>query len=95
MREREYFELLKQKWERIWPHPSLPKEPIYPYSTVPIHNYLEKHAQVQPKKEFIIYYGKRITYKQMDELSNKFANYLIQSGLNKGDKVALILPNMP
>ena len=95
MREEEYFELLKQKWERIWPHPSLPKEPIYPYSTVPIHNYLEKHAQVQPEKEFIIYYGKRITYKQMDELSNKFANYLIQSGLNKGDKVALILPNMP
>ncbi len=95
MGEKEYFELLKQKWAKVWPHPSLPKEPVYPYSTIPIHSYLEKHAANQPDKDFIIYYGRRITYREMDDLGNRFANYLLENGLNKGDRVALILPNMP
>ncbi len=95
MREEEYFEVLKHKWDNVWPHPSLPKEPMYPLGEIPIHKYLEHYAERQPSKDYLIYYGKRISYKEMDELSNKLANYLIENGFKKGDRVALVLPNMP
>ncbi|MDP8003144.1 MAG: AMP-binding protein [Caldisphaera sp.] len=93
--EEEYFEILKSKWNKVWPHPSLPKEVLYPLGKIPIHEYLESFAMRQPSKAFLIYYGKRITYKEIDELSNKLANYLIANGFRKGDKVALVLPNIP
>ncbi len=95
MEENEYLEILREKWNKIWPHPSLPKEPVYPLGKIPLHEYLEKHAKKNPSKDYIIYYGKRITYKEMDELNNKFANYLIESGIKKGDRVALVLANIP
>jgi len=95
MQEDEYFEILKEKWFKVWPHPSLPNEPIYPLGKIPITEYLERYAVEKPLKDYIIYYGRRITYREMDELSNKFANYLIENGFGRGDKVALILPNMP
>ncbi|WP_202319319.1 AMP-binding protein [Archaeoglobus neptunius] len=95
MNETEYFSILEERWSRVWPHPSLPRKPIYPLGKIPIHEYLEKYAEMQPQKDYIIYYGRRISYKEMDELSNRLANYLLQNGFGKGDKVALILPNMP
>ena len=41
------------------------------------------------------YQGKSFTYNEINELSNKFANALIKLGVKKGDRVALLLPNIP
>ncbi|HIC83840.1 MAG TPA: long-chain fatty acid--CoA ligase, partial [Nitrososphaerales archaeon] len=41
------------------------------------------------------YNGKTFTYNEINELSNKFANGLIKLGVKKGDRVALLLPNIP
>jgi long-chain acyl-CoA synthetase len=38
--------------------------------------------------------GKKITYKELDELSWQFAAYLQSSGLKKGDRIALMMPNL-
>ena len=38
--------------------------------------------------------GKKITYKELDELSWQFAAYLQSQGLNKGDRIALMMPNL-
>ena len=38
--------------------------------------------------------GKKITYKELDELSWQFASYLQSSGLKKGDRIALMMPNL-
>jgi len=38
--------------------------------------------------------GKKITYKKLDELSWQFASYLQSSGLKKGDRIALMMPNL-
>ncbi len=38
--------------------------------------------------------GKDITYKELDKLSDKFGAYLLSRGLEKGDKIALMMPNM-
>lgn len=64
MQEEVYFEMLQQKWENAWPHPSLPREPVYPFGRIPLHCYLETFAEKQPEKEYLIFYGTRITYRK-------------------------------
>lgn len=39
-------------------------------------------------------FGKRLTYGQVDQLSNQFGAYLQSRGLKKGDKIALMMPNL-
>ena len=40
-------------------------------------------------------FGKTLTYRQVDELSTQFANYLIHElNLKKGERVAIMLPNI-
>ena len=36
-----------------------------------------------------------LSYAELDEASNKVANSLIRMGVNKGDRVAMLLPNSP
>jgi long-chain acyl-CoA synthetase len=38
--------------------------------------------------------GKKITYEELDELSWQFAAYLQSLGLKKGDRIALMMPNL-
>jgi long-chain acyl-CoA synthetase len=38
--------------------------------------------------------GKKITYKELDELSWQFAAYLQSQGLKKSDRIALMMPNL-
>lgn len=93
--EKEYLDTLHQKWAKIWPHPSLPREPIYPLGKRPLFEYLDFYADKNPEKDYIIFYGRRVSYKEISELSNKFANFILRRGFQRGDKVALALPNCP
>ncbi|MBS4211049.1 AMP-binding protein [Bacillus sp. FJAT-49825] len=61
----------------------------------PLHEYLRSHAKVSPNKQAVIFYGRTLTYEDLDELSDRFAHYLHSQGIRKGDKVALFLPNCP
>lgn len=46
-------------------------------------------------KTAIIYMGKKMTYRDLDLLSNQLAAYLIKKGLKPGDVVGLHMPNIP
>ena len=48
-----------------------------------------------PDKVAIHFLGKEITYKEFYESAIKFANYLHSLGVEKGDRVAIYLPNCP
>ena len=93
--EEEYFEDLKKRWEKVWPHKSLPKELVYPLGKKTIVNYLHARSLSNPEKVLIFYRGKRFTYSQIDRLSTCFAHYLREEGVKKGDRVMLMLPNIP
>ena len=56
---------------------------------------LVKTAQRYPDKVALVLMGKDITYRELDRLVNQLANALVQMGLKKGDKVSLVLPNIP
>ncbi|MFX1477914.1 MAG: AMP-binding protein [Promethearchaeota archaeon] len=46
-------------------------------------------------KMALTYQGLEITFGQLDEFSNQFANMLIDNGFQKGDVVGINLPNIP
>uniref|UniRef100_A0A3B3ZSQ3 long-chain-fatty-acid--CoA ligase n=1 Tax=Periophthalmus magnuspinnatus TaxID=409849 RepID=A0A3B3ZSQ3_9GOBI len=52
-------------------------------------------VKTTPNKPFVYFQDECFTYKQADELSNKTARVFLQSGLNKGDVVALFSQNSP
>src|SRR5690606_16844877 len=88
------IEDLKNKWTKNWPE-HLPIAPNYPFGEIPITEYLVKRAKQTPDKPCIIFYGKEITYRELDEWSNQLASYLLSIGLRKQDRVAVFLPNCP
>lgn len=58
-----------------------------------IHQYLETSASRLPDKVALIQGAKRVTYCQLDCAANSLANWLIQRGVQKGDRVLLLLEN--
>lgn len=53
------------------------------------------HARLAPQKEAFVWNDVRLTYGQLDAMSNKVANALTEMGIGHGDKVALLCPNLP
>jgi long-chain acyl-CoA synthetase len=48
-----------------------------------------------PNAPAIYYFGIKMTYRELNEKVNQFANLLLQEGVKPGDRVALYLPNCP
>ena len=48
-----------------------------------------------PDKTALIYLGSRLSFREVDELSNQLAHFFSQSGLKPDDVVGLHLPNIP
>ncbi len=65
------------------------------YEKIPIQEYLTKTASKFPNNIAIHFLGKEIPYKEFYESALKLANYLQSIGINKGDRVAIMLPNCP
>ncbi len=48
-----------------------------------------------PDRTALIFMGKKISYRELEALVNRFARALMAIGVQQGDRVALLLPNMP
>lgn len=79
-------------WTKFYPN-DIP--PIVEYEKLPLFKLLVNSSKKHPDWIAISYLGKKISYKELDEISNQFANGLISLGIKKGAKVALLLPNVP
>lgn len=57
--------------------------------------YLGDFAVLTPDKPAVINgtTGERLTYRELDQRSNRFAQYLLSLGLQRGDRVAIFLEN--
>jgi long-chain acyl-CoA synthetase len=82
--------------ERFWHRAYAPQvPPSIDYEDLTLPGALEKMARKYPSNTALIMMGKKITYGQLDGAVNRFANALTKLGVRKGDKVAIVLPNMP
>lgn len=74
-------------------------EPQVPHALevpdITLHELLEATVRDYPDNTATIFYGKRLTYAQLDEHANRFAAGLQSLGVRRGDRVVVLLPNCP
>ena len=61
----------------------------------PLHAALSAAARHYPCRTAIRFFGRSLSYAELDVLANRFANVLLALGVQQGDRVALLLPNCP
>ena len=66
-----------------------------PIPRQPLHRFLEAATDWVPHRTATIFYGSRLTYQQLDWRVNQFAHALHGLGVRPGDRVMVVLPNMP
>lgn len=65
------------------------------YPSQPLFRFLESAARRHPHQRAIIFYDHALSYRDLNEAVNRLANALIELGVKKGDRVAILLPNSP
>jgi long-chain acyl-CoA synthetase len=83
---------LENPWLNSWPK-DVPKHIEYP--EISLGEALRNSAKATPDKDAINYFGTRVTFKELDNLVDRFAAALQNMGVEKGDRVAIYLPNIP
>ncbi|MHB8482157.1 MAG: long-chain-fatty-acid--CoA ligase [Nitrospiria bacterium] len=63
--------------------------------STPLHQFLTDSAKKYPQHPALVFYGKTISYSGLDDLTNRFGNTLKTLGVRPGDRVTLMLPNIP
>ncbi|RPI56946.1 MAG: AMP-dependent synthetase [Acidobacteria bacterium] len=80
-------------WTRHY-DPEVPPS-LAPYPAKTLVDYLRETAAVRPGAPAILFKGRRISNAELDRLSDRFAASLVEAGVGRGDRVALLLPNSP
>jgi long-chain acyl-CoA synthetase len=62
---------------------------------VPLQQLLRSSDRRFPGKTALIFEGKKYSYRTLNYAVNRFANALLSLGIEKGDRVMLLLPNLP
>ena len=65
------------------------------YPPVPLFRFLEDAARKYPNTPCTIFKGAKISYREMDEITDRLAAGLAELGVKKGDRVGLFMPNSP
>jgi long-chain acyl-CoA synthetase len=87
-------------WTKHYDADVLPS--LEPYPNIPLHQFLRDSAKKAPDSIALItpaklpllgYQSQKVTFAELDRLSDALAAGLVDMGLEKGDRVAIILPN--
>ena len=68
---------------------------LEPYPEQTLLDVVSDTARQRPDHTALIFKGRRLSYSELERLSDAFANALVVFGIKKGDRVALLLPNSP
>ncbi len=68
---------------------------LQPYPMLTLLDVLQESAAQRPEATVIRFKGARLSFRQLDRLSDAAAHLLKEIGVAKGDRVALIMPNSP
>lgn len=66
-----------------------------PIPQQPLFRFLESAADWAPKRVATVFYGKTLTYRELEARVNQFARGLHDIGIEPGDRVQIVLPNTP
>jgi long-chain acyl-CoA synthetase len=62
---------------------------------IPLTDVLEQSVDRFPQNPALSFFGHEITYEQLNDQVHAFASSLQKAGVEKGDRVAIMLPNCP
>jgi long-chain acyl-CoA synthetase len=68
---------------------------LAPYPDKPLHALLEEAAAQYPDRACTIFKGRRLTFREVNELADRMAAALAAMGVRKGDRVGIFMPNTP
>lgn len=68
---------------------------LAPYPRQTLLDVVADTARQRPQHTAVIFKGARLSYTQLETLSDAFASAIVAEGVKKGDRVALLLPNCP
>lgn len=85
---------MERIWMKSWQQ-DIPQSLTFEQGKKPVHEYLRIRAREMPEKTAVIFYGREISYGELDTASDRFANYLLRQGVKKGDRVAIFMANCP
>jgi long-chain acyl-CoA synthetase len=71
----------------------VPSTLVYPEWAIP--DLLRRSVERFPDQPALLFYGSRISFRHLDDLSTRFALALRSLGVQPGDRVAIMLPNIP
>jgi long-chain acyl-CoA synthetase len=84
--------VIERPWHKHWPE-GVPKTIDYP--DIAVHELLRRAAKGHGDRVALSFYGKTITYRDLDGQADRFAAGLRKLGVKPLDRVALVLPNTP
>ncbi|WP_027362224.1 long-chain-fatty-acid--CoA ligase [Halodesulfovibrio aestuarii] len=65
------------------------------YKNISIPNILDEAAKNTPKRNAVVFKNYKLTYKQLHTLAERFAANLREQGVKPGDRVSIMMPNLP
>ncbi len=84
---------MEKPWLKSYPEGIRPEIEL---SEVPAYHDLFQKIQRYPDRTALIFYGKKVSYRELGEQIDRFAAALQRRlGIKKGDRVGIILPNCP
>jgi acyl-CoA synthetase (AMP-forming)/AMP-acid ligase II len=83
---------MEKIWLKSWPK-GIPQSLEFPEKPLP--EFLRENARRKPNKTAINFYGREISFQELNTRTDQLAAALIDLGLKKGDRVSLFLENSP
>jgi long-chain acyl-CoA synthetase len=68
---------------------------LEPYPQKTLVDYVDEAAQEHPDSAFLYFKKRKMSYAEVNKLSDEFAAALAAKNVKKGDRVALLMPNCP
>ena len=68
---------------------------LAPYPDKTLVDYIADHARSRPNSPALLFKGAKVTYGELDRLSDACASAFAALGITRGDRVGLLLPNCP
>src|SRR6201995_5853423 len=65
------------------------------FPDAPLTDVRDDAAEPYPRRPALIFLGRKITYRELSDLVDRFADALRGLGVHHGDRVATVLPNCP
>lgn len=69
--------------------------PHIEYPDILLHQFLDDAADKYPDRVGVFFFGGKVNFAELRALANQFAHALREIGLAKGDRLGLLVPNMP